>query len=176
MAYPRNTSERFWSKVDKHGPDECWEYMGHRDTKGYGVTKFMDVCKKAHRMAWVFTFGAVPEGEGYHGTCVLHKCDNPPCCNPNHLFLGTIRDNIKDMDSKHRRSTTNLPPTLLGEQSPTSKLTGKQIMEIRNRPNQRGIYADVSRDYGISQTHAAYIIKGRVWKHLLPDLDFKADV
>ncbi|OGU82649.1 MAG: hypothetical protein A2W11_06160 [Ignavibacteria bacterium RBG_16_35_7] len=172
MAHPRNTPERFWSKVGVKTSDECWEYTGHRDSKGYGIAKFMDICKKAHRLAWEFTFGLIPKDDSYHGICVLHKCDNPSCCNPNHLFLGTIQDNIKDMDQKQRRSKTNIPPVAFGENNNKSKLTASQVFEIRNRPITRGIYSAISREFNISKTSAQHIIKGKTWKHILPELPF----
>ena len=93
-------AERFWSKVNRvEDPDECWEWIPKARHKfGYGI--FMDRpygTKKAHRVAWELTNGEIP-----NGLMVLHTCDNPPCCNPNHLFLGTAQDNSLDMMSKGR--------------------------------------------------------------------------
>ncbi len=85
---------RFWDNVKILGLDECWEWQGSRDKDGYG---FMSA-KRAHRLSWLYTYWEEP-GQLH----VLHRCDNPPCCNPLHLFLGTELDNVRDAISKKRR-------------------------------------------------------------------------
>jgi len=92
--------ERFWSRVDKS--DDCWEWTRGKFTSGYGSVYFKGKRVQTHRVSWVLTFGEIPEHDSYHGMCVLHKCDNPGCVNPDHLFLGTQQDNITDMIHKHR--------------------------------------------------------------------------
>ena len=94
---------RFWQKVFK-APDGCWYWQGSRDTKDYGVfilntnkTQGIRDRRYAHRFVWELLHGTIP-----NNLCVLHRCDNPPCVNPDHLFLGTRGDNIKDMLRKHR--------------------------------------------------------------------------
>lgn len=101
----RTPEERFWAKVNIGGPEDCWDWMGtksKRSNQGYLMRngKFYI----SSRMAWELTNGPIPKGEGYHGICVCHKCDNPKCCNPNHLFLGTHLDNMKDKVKKNRQS------------------------------------------------------------------------
>jgi hypothetical protein len=92
---------RFLSKVREAGPDECWEWIGARLPFGYGNywSYFDRRYKGAHRYAWERMFGPVPAEK-----CVLHSCDNPPCVNPAHLFLGTDLDNVQDCIQKGRRA------------------------------------------------------------------------
>lgn len=85
---------RFWCKVKLAGADECWEWIAGKDKDGYGWFKR----DRAHRAAWIFFNGRIPEG-----FLVLHTCDNPPCVNPAHLFLGTQQDNMTDCLKKGRR-------------------------------------------------------------------------
>jgi hypothetical protein len=85
--------EEFWEWVDIRGDDDCWEWKRSRFPDGYGQVNHT----VAHRIAWEMTNGPIPEG-----LWVLHKCDNPPCCNPNHLFLGTVKDNVHDAMRKGR--------------------------------------------------------------------------
>jgi HNH endonuclease len=97
MAMARATlSERFWSKVDKSG--DCWVWTGSRDLKGYGKINIGCTPTLAHRVSWQIKSGDIPEG-----LFVLHRCDNPPCVNPAHLFIGTAGDNVQDMMSKGRQ-------------------------------------------------------------------------
>lgn len=102
----RSLSERFWKKVDQNGPTHpvlgtpCWVWTASRFVRGYGALKVDDGPKGyAHRISWELHFGPIPDG-----LWVLHRCDNPPCVNPAHLFLGTHLDNMADMDAKGRRN------------------------------------------------------------------------
>lgn len=90
-------AENFWRHSGKRGDDECWEWELARDRKGYGRIKLHRVSWQAHRMAWKLTHGEIPAG-----LYVCHKCDNPPCVNPKHLFLGTHSDNLRDCVAKGR--------------------------------------------------------------------------
>lgn len=95
----------FWRRVDRSGgPDACWPWMRVPSTGGYGLAKYKGRRRIASRVAWELTNGPIPGGMQ-----VLHHCDNPPCCNPAHLFLGTVADNVADMIAKgraaHQRDT-----------------------------------------------------------------------
>ncbi len=94
-------ADRLWSRVDKRGDDECWEWQGGRVPCGYGsigLGKAAAGNGRTHRVAWEITNGPIPEGMS-----VCHRCDNRLCCNPAHLFLGTNHDNVKDRDIKGRQ-------------------------------------------------------------------------
>lgn len=90
--------QRFWDKVDRRGPQDCWEWTAAKDARGYGrVGSKRPRTELAHRVAYRLTKGEIPSG-----MLVCHSCDNPPCCNPEHLFVGTDADNNKDMHTKGR--------------------------------------------------------------------------
>ncbi len=100
---------RFWSKVIKGATDDdCWDWIGATTAFGYGSimtgSRYTNdsQARPAHRISWELHNGPIPAGEGYYGTCVLHRCDNPRCNNPRHLFLGTQQDNIADRHAKGR--------------------------------------------------------------------------
>lgn len=108
--YSRSTtlSERFWPLVDKNGPapahcpelGACWVWTRSKHTFGYGKIGINYKTFGTHCVAWELTYGPIPDGQW-----VLHKCDNPPCVRPDHLFLGTQADNMADRDAKHRLPT-----------------------------------------------------------------------
>lgn len=114
------TPEEFWTKVERGGPDECWPWTAATRGDGYGVLNERGKTTVAHRRAFALASGPIPAG-----LCVCHSCDNPPCCNPTHLWLGTIADNNRDMFEKGRR------PPAVGVRNARSKLTPEVVREIR---------------------------------------------
>ncbi len=130
----------------------CAEWISPRLRQGYGRIKIAGKNILVHRLSYELSIGPIPEG-----LCVLHRCDNPPCCNPDHLFLGTNTDNIHDSMNKGR------PRGPRGETNRHNKLTPKQVLKIRD--DTRGL-SEIGREYGISHT-AVRLIKKRInWKHL----------
>jgi hypothetical protein len=130
--------DRFWQRVEKKKPDECWPWKGTMHGSGYGVIQgklfgeYVEGRPKvlAHRASWVIHNGPFPEHPGdYHGWVVLHACDNPRCVNPAHLTIGLQHENVKDMDRKARDNRTGLAPQR-GTQHRRAKLTSAQVAEI----------------------------------------------
>ena len=150
----------FWEKVKK-GPrtNDCWDWLAAKNNKGYGRFDFEGKTQSAHRVVWQLTYGPIPEGEGYHGTCVLHKCDNPSCVRPDHLFLGSNYDNLLDKEAKGRGNHGK------GETHSRAKLTDAQILEIR-AIGLSMFQREIAEKYGISKRHVGYILNSKNWKHL----------
>lgn len=149
--------ERFWDKVDKHSDDLCWEWTGVKDRKGYGQIKIEGKTKLAHRISYEIVNGTIPEGIDYHGVCVCHKCDNRLCVNPGHLFLGSQKDNLRDMIKKGRRVNT------AGSHNGNVKLTESQVLLIRE-DRRSGVV--IASDYGVSRSQISNIKNRHQWKHL----------
>lgn len=95
-TWRRSPEERFWGRVAIGGPNDCWEWTSSWQGQHGKVWRF-GRCIGAHVYSWILAHGELPDG-----SWVLHRCDNPPCVNPNHLFLGTSEDNQRDMAAKGR--------------------------------------------------------------------------
>jgi hypothetical protein len=146
---------RFWSKVDRSGPDECWPWMAAIGTGGYGWFRTGGQgTPPAHasRCAWALTRGVWPTPTQF----VCHTCDNPPCCNPRHLYLGTPADNMADMVARGRAPH--------GERSGTAILTDAEVCAIRDLYSTgRYRYEDVGRMFGVQKRHVGCIIRRDSW-------------
>lgn len=153
---PKPLAERLWSRVDRRTDDECWPWLGAPDKNGYGRIKDEHKrSKRAHRVAYELEFGSVPSR-----SMVCHSCDNPPCCNPAHLFLGSATDNNRDRASKGRSCN--------GERHHRAKLNASQVREIRNSFSREHIsLSQLGRDYGVSAANIQAIVRGDTWRHLL---------
>jgi len=147
-----NYAKRFWEKVDIKEDGECWEWKRCVQSKGYGsVSIGKSRTAGAHRVAYQLSNGEFPED-----LCVLHKCDNRRCCNPSHLFLGTIQDNNRDMCLKGRQAR--------GEKSGRAKLTMSDVTKMRALYSKGNItYSGIAIEFKISPTYARSVIKGDYW-------------
>ncbi len=163
---------RFWSRVQK--TEGCWVWQGATIKKGYGSFNPGSSRKGSNpwissRFAWFVTFGVIPIG-----LWVLHKCDNPPCCNPDHLFLGTVKDNAADARQKGRLPVgcnhwTHTHPEHLakGENHHGAKLTATNALEIRSCFKIGNTSkAELGREFGVDRTTISRIIHRKIWAHV----------
>ena len=141
--------EWFWQQVEK--TDACWLWSRGRDSCGYGTLMREDgSADRAHRMAWILTFGEIADG-----LFVCHKCDNPPCCRPDHLFLGSQKDNMQDAARKNR--------TVFGEQHST-QFTEKDVVEMRLARSSGLSYAAIGYQFSCSPGTVRNIVTGIQWR------------
>ena len=165
---------RFWSRVDKDGPipahmphlGQCWIWTWTKNRQKYGWFYVPGRNSyQSHRFSWEITNG--PPGELW----VLHKCDNPSCVRPDHLFLGTVIDNTRDRDAKGRLNpvrgdactTRKHPEYVQGEKNGMAKLTAEEVRAIRDAT---GFYKDIGLRFGISPAQVGRIQRRILWKHV----------
>jgi hypothetical protein len=134
----------FWSKIEVRSSDECWPWKACLDKKGYGkwsTGPSYGLSTKSHRVAWQLKKGTIPSG-----IYVCHVCDNPSCCNPDHLWLGTALDNTRDMMKKGRYTQ--------------HKLTAKEVEEIRTSGDSQ---RSCAKRFGVCHSTIGRIRKGLIW-------------
>lgn len=150
---------KFWAKVEKAGPDDCWLWTGgisgpgkNKNAGGYGRFKVERIDMQAHRISWVIANGkAVPKGE-----FVLHTCDNRKCVNPAHLFTGTHAHNMQDMHDKHRHPR-RVP----------MKLNEVSAARIRKLRSEGWTYAQLVEEFGVCKATISYVANGKTWAESL---------
>ena len=162
IALSEKDIERFWSKVDKKSEDECWEWTGGRNKGGYGRLWAQNTRIYAPRISWVLHNGQIPKGNPPYGSMfVCHKCDNPGCVNPAHLFLGATLDNMRDKCKKGRAAPTNK------ENNGNHKLTEEQVIEIREKYIPFVYTLNMlAQEYGVVQSTIESIIYNKRWKNV----------
>lgn len=131
----------------------CWEWQQSCSSRGYGKIGILGKSKHAHRSAYEEFIGPIPEG-----MYVCHKCDNPSCCNPEHLFLGTAKDNSMDRDSKGRQSR--------GSRHTSSKLSEETVIEIIKMLNDGERPFNIAKAFNVTQSIVCHIKVGRTWRHV----------
>jgi HNH endonuclease len=155
--HPINLQRRFWNKVHIGTLDECWPWTASKNRQGYGYFGINGKIYKAHRTAYRFSFGPFDQQKD-----ICHHCDNPCCCNPNHLFLGTVSDNMRDCLTKGRG---NKP---FGERIGLSKLTADKVRAMRSIYTQGGLrIVDVAAQFGVCFSTARTAIRGITWRHVI---------
>lgn len=135
----KNNPEKFWAKVKKE-PNACWIWTGSGNPDGYGIVSVSNSRMSTHRYSYELAFGKIPEG--LH---VLHKCDNPPCVNPAHLFLGTNADNMEDKNVKDRAGL---------------KLKTKDVHAIIDACKSGCTQRSVAKQFGVSPSHVSKLCSG----------------
>ena len=168
MMHPQYTPEQtahFWNKVDRSGgPASCWQWLAATDRDGYGISRN----RRAHRVAWALTNGPIAAG-----LVCCHRCDNPGCCNPAHLFLGTIAENNRDMHAKGRHIHGDTHPSRArpetrprGSAHGRAILTEGQVEQIRRLLAGGSKGTTLAAQYGVSPSAISLIRKGKNWRHL----------
>lgn len=160
----RSPEERFWAKVNKEGPTpahcpelgSCWIWLGNKLPRGYGNFSNDKARIYAHRFSWLLAHpGEVIPDRIY----VLHRCDNPPCVRPSHLFLGTHLENVRDAVNKGRHPH--------GEGMKQSKANDTIVRELRARHAEgTATYDELAAETGLSKTTVFRIVKHQAWTHI----------
>lgn len=171
MEHVADVRTRLFSRTTgMENPSGCWVFGGFAQPKGYALIRVGAATKQlVHRVSWYLHNGPIPDG-----MCVCHKCDNPPCVNPSHLFLGTRDDNNKDRARKGRSARLN--PTHLhgriypsGAKGPRTTLTANQVREIRARYAAGGVSQEaLAAQFGTTQTNISLIVRRKHWGYV-PD-------
>ena len=146
LAKPRR-SPWFWTHVEQATPDECWPWQGRRDRHGYGVAPSGSPERSAHRTAYRLVHGPIPDG-----LQVRHRCDNPPCCNPEHLLLGSQADNMADRSQRGRVAA--------GARNGRAKATPDLVRALRAGKLSIAEYCEAA---GVDRSTAYQTRKGRIW-------------
>ena len=153
--YTPRSVRPFESNLDKSG--DCWVWTGRTNQQGYGrYTYRREKSVAAHRFAWEQVHGPIPKG-----MVVCHKCDNPPCCNPDHLFIGTPADNVRDCIAKGRKAITR------GEAHPAAKVTESDVIESRRKYSVEGVTCQkLGESYGLKAGSIYSIVSRENWRHI----------
>jgi len=141
---------RFWSKVQRADAKDCWLWTGHIASTGYGVFGCASQRFRAHRFAWMASRGPIPDGLE-----VCHRCDRTACVNPDHLFLGSRRDNHLDSVRKGRKRAWGL-----------QKLNAEQVNDSRQRAAGGELQYILAREYGVAKNTVSGIVNRKSWAHL----------
>lgn len=143
----------FWSGIQIKESDQCWPWQGTTIKGGYGQLNFQGQQIGAHRLAFLLAGGILLKNQD-----VCHTCDNPPCCNPKHLFAGTSKENNADCRAKDRH--------MRGSRNSTAKLSDEVVLAMRADREAGMTYRALAKKYGVAHRTAWEVINGFAWKHL----------
>lgn len=145
---------RFWQLVAISEADSCWPWRGRTDRDGYGLFDVLGLARGAHELAVTFTTGQVrgPDLD------TLHRCDNPPCCNPAHLRFGTRLENVTEMRERGRAP--------VGSRRGYARLDEDRVLEIRSRATSGTLHRILAAEYGVSRSTISDVVAGRKWRHV----------
>ncbi len=154
-----NIEQRFWEKVDKSG--DCWVWTAAKRGNGYGAFKIDRKMHQAHRLAYEYTFGKIPEG-----LFACHKCDNRICVNPHHIFLGTNSDNMKDAWNKGRLVKIRNNDHFRGKINVNASLTREKVLYLKSLLTNKGTKTvkQIAKEEGIKYSTMLAVSSGRYYK------------
>ena len=163
--------ERMWAKIDRSGgPDACWPFIGARAGKGYGTMRLPANGARGRMVRVARLLLAIKLGRTIEPDEITrHTCDNPPCCNPTHLIVGTVADNSRDAAERGKLSTKGYANLrcLFGECHPFAKLTEAAVRDIRARYAQGGVSQKrLAQEYGVAQPQIQKVLSGQRWRHV----------
>jgi hypothetical protein len=142
---------RFWAKVDQGGPDDCWLWTSTKNAKGYGTIGLeRNLSMYAHRFSYVIAYGDIPDAQ-----FVCHRCDNPSCVNPRHLWLGSSAENTADMMKKGRHGSTD---------QNRLKVTSEQVAQLRQMHLDGVPQPELAEKFGLSLGYVSSVVRGHVRK------------
>jgi len=152
----RSWREPYWARVDIREQDDCWPWKGNVHSEGYGRCWIGGKWVRAHRLAWRLSHGAIPED-----MCICHHCDNPICCNPTHLFVGTRADNARDCLKKGRW------PVMRGVRNGSAKLSSEQVRQIRALyASGKCTQVELGKRFNVRPDHVGQIVRRELWTWL----------
>ena len=164
----KNTPENFWSRVDVRGASDCWNWTGALTSSGYGNLSYDGRSVQAHRLAYSLSSGGISRSTGFrvlgrakaYRRFVLHRCDNRKCCNPAHLFLGSMRTNQLDAYAKGRKKQPQSKHT-------NAKLSDVQVITIRTLYDAGGVPQEaLAERYSVSQRCISLIVRRESYRDI----------
>lgn len=160
------TVARFWSRVEVTGPGACWHWRASQGARGHGRYRFPEFETQASRIAWALAHGRPPAPD----LQVLHTCDNPPCCNPAHLYEGTHADNMRDMAERGRSTRGRQRPAgecVRGVRHGHARLSEDDVRRMRAMSAGGVSYRELARLFNVTTSNVGMVVKRRTWRHVV---------
>lgn len=161
---PHGVVEYILSRVEFDTNGGCWLWPGAPNASGYGGYSLHGKTQLAHRVSYAAFKGPIPKGTGDRfGLVVMHKCDTPACVNPEHLLVGTQRENI---DDRHKKGRSRSDGSRQGVSHHMAKLNESTVLEVRRRVAMGDQQCVVAMEFGLSPVHVSMIVRRRIWRHI----------